>query len=92
MAIPILEGLRTDAPPESGDQILAWAIDAHGNGFSRPADHPRWVIAQFAGDYPGDDAYWRWSVPGRSTRVIILGWLPLTANDHWGEFAKKEQQ
>jgi hypothetical protein len=76
--------LRTDAPPETGEQILAWAIDEHAYGYGEPAEHPRWVIAQFASTYPRGPRFWQWSVPGRSTSVRILGWLPLSVNDYAG--------
>lgn len=84
-AIP--PGLRTDAPPETGAQILAWAIDLHGAAWGKPSRYPRWMIVQWAQDWPEGPRYWRWSVPGRSTGVKILGWLPLSAMDRFGAFA-----
>jgi hypothetical protein len=80
-------GLRTDAPPETGEQILAWAIDVHGQGHKKPARYPRWVIVQFSGDWPEGERYWRWSFPGGTTRVEVLGWQLLTAMDRWGAYA-----
>lgn len=79
----IPSGLRTDAPPTDGSQIVAWAIDNWM--VSRDGDaRPRWVIAQWAEDYRGGAPYWKWSTPGRSTSVTILGWLPLPALDCGG--------
>jgi hypothetical protein len=86
----IPEDLRTDAPPEDGRQILAWAIDEHAYGFNKPSDHPRWVIAQFAANYKGGPRYWQWSVPGRVTSVRILGWAPLSQNDYSGDLIMEQ--
>jgi hypothetical protein len=83
-------GLRMDAPPEDGSQIVAWAIDLHGMGFNEPADEARWVIAQFAPSYRGGKPYWSWSVPGRVTSVKVLGWLPLPCKDLMGRYATWE--
>ncbi len=77
-------GLRTDRPPEDGRQIVAWGIDLHGFGYSRPTAEPRWMIVQFARDYPSGAAYWQWAVPGRVTAVSILGWIALPENDYFG--------
>lgn len=69
-------GLRTDEPPHDGSHIVAWAIDQHAHGYDVPGE-PRWVIAQWIGDLPESEPYWRWQTPGLTTRVVILGWLPL---------------
>ena len=78
-----LLGLRTDPAPQDGNQILAMAVEVgHQPGM------PRWCIVQWASDYPGGQPYWRWSVPGRTARVEICGWLPLPINDWLGDAAK----
>lgn len=82
MTIPA--GLRTDEP-SGHDQILAWAIDQHEGGWNKPGEDPRWMIVQYASLFPGGPKYWNWSVPGRSTSIRILGWMPLPANDWFGE-------
>jgi hypothetical protein len=84
---PLPAGLRTDAPPEDGCQIVAWAVDLSGKDSATVDDAPRWVIAQFVPAYPGGRPYWQWAVPGRVTRVEILGWLPLPCLDGPGRHA-----
>jgi hypothetical protein len=76
-----------DDAPKDGTEFISWAIDAHGEGYEKPSRDARWVTAQWANDCGVGNPYWRWSVPGRSTRVIILGWLPLPWNDRYADCA-----
>ncbi len=80
--------LRTDAPPEDGSQILAWAIAQHGHGHATPG-HPRWVIAQFVPAYRGGTPYWCWSTPGRATNVEVIAWMPLPKSDAYAQYARE---
>lgn len=83
-----LSKLRRDPPPDNGDQFLAWAVDLHGNGFRQRSERPRWCVVQWAAEYRGGEPYWRWSVPGRSTSVEVIGWLPMPWTDEFGEFSR----
>ena len=77
-----------ETAPQDGRQFIAWAIDENGNGRNRPADDPRWCVVQWAPTFPGVGvSYWKWSSPGRSTSVQIIGWLDLPWNDVYGDYA-----
>ena len=76
-----------ECAPTDGSQFIAWGIDEHGGGFNEPADRPRWAVIQWCAEYEGGKPYWRWSVPGRSSSIKILGWLPLPWNDDFADYA-----
>lgn len=81
--LPDLSGLRTDPPPDDGSQFVALAVDEHARRDGDP--EPRWCVVQWAPSYTGGAPFWRWSVPGYTTSVRVLGWLPLPRNDWFGE-------
>lgn len=84
-AVREVERLRTDSPPDDGRQFLAWAVDRHDQDEDGAEKKPRWCIVQWAPEYPGARPYWRWSVPGYTTSVQVLAWVPIPHNDWLGE-------
>ncbi|WP_146255336.1 hypothetical protein [Azospirillum sp. TSA6c] len=74
-----------ETAPQDGRQFVAWGIDEHGCGHRKPAKHPRWCVVSCSPDYPGGEPFWRWSTPGQSTSITIIGWMELPWNDYWGD-------
>ncbi len=83
-AIDLTKLNSPETAPDDGRQFAAWGIDLHAQGYRQPDDEPRWCIVQWSPDYIGGDPFWRWSVPGRSTSIEILGWVELPWNDRYG--------
>ncbi len=89
-------GLRhpDDAPRDA--QFVAWGHDCHGNGHRRESEHPRWWLVHWGSDTPSRDGedrgYWRASYPGMSTRIRIVGWLPLPWPDRFAGFGMANAQ
>jgi len=79
-------GLRPPADAPQDRQFAAWGHDVHGLGHGREDEKPRWWLVHWGSDVqakPGEDrGYWRTSTPGHSTRIRIIGWMPLPWTDH----------
>lgn len=76
-----------ETAPTNGDQFIAWAVDNFARHRAEQEVPPRWMVIQWSPSYRGGTPFWQWAVPGRSTGVTILGWLPLGWNDQYAEWA-----